>query len=459
MEEIRFDILQLKAEYRERQFRSLRELSQAGLTVDAGQYRQVYSDTCPSDVSLDEIYTRFNLDRPEDFKGWSLSVGDIILLHQRDGSHAYFVDSIGFEEIPGFAMRHDLEASLAQETLKRPEAMIITLRGASREEQGFAYTQEDAILAASGAIGHLRAEMGQDGADFHADWTGHAASGLPDGFNAYLDTLISALRTNPAFDKPLANRDSLSRYCYGHRSGKIPDEDNSYAFRVDGGGYSTILRLTPDCGEYNVYAYCYQREKLDKILSEIQRTRTRAYTPVYRRTAAYARESGELEAWRASHRENIACRDAIDKAIAKHFDGAHLDRQALSTVFDAYGAERVYYVLANSVITKEYDGRFSRDNRAWAQAENVAVERTEFGYTRNDEFACRSHPAVLDGYIQMARRETETPAIEKSAIIPYPSGQSGRQSIRSLLREKQAQTRADSAPQKHPSRTPKRESL
>lgn len=80
-------------------------MSQAGLTVDAEQYRQVYSDTCPSDVSLDEIYTRFNLDRPEDFKGWSLSVGDIILLHQRDGSHAYFVDSIGFEEIPGFAMR------------------------------------------------------------------------------------------------------------------------------------------------------------------------------------------------------------------------------------------------------------------------------------------------------------------------------------------------------------------
>ena len=102
MEEIRFDILQLKAEYRKRQFRSLRELSQAGLTVDAGQYRKVYSDTCPSDVALDEIYTRFNLDRPEDFKGWSLSVGDIILLHQRDGSHAYFVDSIGFEEIPGF---------------------------------------------------------------------------------------------------------------------------------------------------------------------------------------------------------------------------------------------------------------------------------------------------------------------------------------------------------------------
>ena len=114
------------------------------------------------------------------------------------------------------------------------------------KRQGFAYTQEDAILAASGAIGHLRAEMGQDGEGFHADWTGHAASGLPDGFNVYLDTLISALRTNPAFDKPLANRDSLSRYCYGHRSGKIPDEDNSYAFRVDGGEYSTIQMCIRD---------------------------------------------------------------------------------------------------------------------------------------------------------------------------------------------------------------------
>ena len=267
-------------------------------------------------------------------------------------------------------------------------------------------------------------------------------------------------------------------YMLQDRGGKIPDEDNSYAFRVDGGGYSVLLRLTPNRGEHNVYAYCYSREALDRTLAEMQDARAQAYVPVYRHSAAYAREAGELEAWRASHKENVACREAIDKAIAKHFDGAHLDRQALSTVFDAYGAERVAWVLANSVITKEYDGRFSRGNRAWAQAENIPIDWTKPGYVHNDEFASRSHPAVLDGYIQMARREMETPAIEKSAMIAYPAEnrqrwnlreggartgaekteQPGRPSMRSLLREKQAQTRADGAPQEQPSRTPKRES-
>ena len=258
----------------------------------------------------------------------------------------------------------------------------------------------------------------------------------------------------------------------------LTDEDNSYAFRVDGGGYSVLLRLTPNRGEHNVYAYCYSREALDRTLAEMQDARAQAYAPVYRHSAAHAREAGELEAWRASHKENVACREAIDGAIAKYFDGAHLDSRAASEVLDAYGAERVAWVLANSVITKEYDGRFSRGNRAWAQAENIPIDWTKPGYVHNDEFASRSHPAVLDGYIQMARREMETPAVEKSATIAYPvenrqrrnlreSGartgaekteQPGRPSMRSLLREKQAQTRADGAPQKQPSRTPKRES-
>ena len=239
-----------------------------------------------------------------------------------------------------------------------------------------------------------------------------------------------------------------------------------------------LLRLTPNRGEHNVYAYCYRREALDRTLAEMQDARAKAYVPVYRHSAAYAREAGELEAWRASHKENVACREAIDGAIAKYFDSAHLDSRAASEVLDAYGAERVSWVLANSVITKEYDGRFSRGNRAWAQAENIAIDWTKPGYVHNDEFASRSHPAVLDGYIQMARREMETPAIEKSATIAYPAEnrqrrnlreggartgaekteQPGRPSMCSLLREKQAQTRADGATQKQPSRTPKRES-
>ena len=85
MEEIRYEILQLKEEFNDRRFIGLRELSQTGLSVSAEQYHRAYSGTCPPDVPLDDIYARFNHDRPDDYHGWSLSVGDIILLHRTDG--------------------------------------------------------------------------------------------------------------------------------------------------------------------------------------------------------------------------------------------------------------------------------------------------------------------------------------------------------------------------------------
>ena len=48
---------------------------------------------------------------------------------------------------------------------------------------------------------------------------------------------------------------------------------------------------------------------------------------VYRNTAAYAKENGEIQKWRDSKAENIACRNAVDKAVAENFDGAHLKRR------------------------------------------------------------------------------------------------------------------------------------
>ena len=45
---------------------------------------------------------------------------------------------------------------------------------------------------------------------------------------------------------------------------------------------------------------------------------------IYRNSAAYAKENGEIQKWRDSKAENIACRDAVDRAVAENFDGAHL---------------------------------------------------------------------------------------------------------------------------------------
>ncbi|MGN0774811.1 MAG: DUF3849 domain-containing protein [Candidatus Ventricola sp.] len=89
-------------------------------------------------------------------------------------------------------------------------------------------------------------------------------------------------------------------------------------------------------------------------------------TEIYRQTAEYAREHGELDAYRASMQENRACKEAIEEAISKNFDGWHLAKGIAQPIMERFGTERVMLVLANTVQVKDWDGRFSRSNREWA---------------------------------------------------------------------------------------------
>ena len=61
---------------------------------------------------------------------------------------------------------------------------------------------------------------------------------------------------------------------------------------------------------------------------------------IYRNTAAYAKENGEIQKWRDSKTENIACRDAVDRAVAENFDGAHLKTEAILDTRDSGVWER-----------------------------------------------------------------------------------------------------------------------
>ena len=124
--------------------------------------------------------------------------------------------------------------------------------------------------------------------------------------------------------------------------------------------------------------------------------------PVYRQTGMYAREHGELEQFRQSSVANIACRAAIEKAIAENFDGMRLRADAAEPVLSEFGAERVMFVLANTVQHKDWDGRFSRENKAWAAAFPIEPD-VVMGMDRRVQFIVNSHPAVLDGFIRMAR--------------------------------------------------------
>ena len=135
-------------------------------------------------------------------------------------------------------------------------------------------------------------------------------------------------------------------------------------------------------------------------LLEAQREATRSI-PLYQQSGTYARDHGELEAFRASRRANVACRNAIEATIREGFDGMHLNAD-VKDVLAEFGQERVAYVLAATVQAKGHDLRFSHNNRQWAQTIPMFEPKD-----RQYEYVVDSHSAVLDIFINKARREME----------------------------------------------------
>lgn len=86
------------------QFSSIKELDRMGIRPNSKHYSFVYSAKIPKydnkTAFLERIYAKFNMEKP--FTGHSLSVSDIILLHENGEIGCYFVDSIGFAELPDF---------------------------------------------------------------------------------------------------------------------------------------------------------------------------------------------------------------------------------------------------------------------------------------------------------------------------------------------------------------------
>jgi len=99
-----FLIYQLKssAETRDLRFESLERLKSAELSVKRDNYIHMYTGTLEPDMTLGDIYQRFNIDRPEDFVGHSLSMSDVVVLRSGGQWAAHYVDRYGFPEVPEF---------------------------------------------------------------------------------------------------------------------------------------------------------------------------------------------------------------------------------------------------------------------------------------------------------------------------------------------------------------------
>jgi|GEM_PF-4019899 len=98
-----FSIYQLKdiPETRDYRFESLKRLPN-NFRIAKENYDFVYAAELHKDESLEQIYERFNINHPADFKGHSLSVSDVVILSRGGKETAYYVDNIGFSEVPEF---------------------------------------------------------------------------------------------------------------------------------------------------------------------------------------------------------------------------------------------------------------------------------------------------------------------------------------------------------------------
>ncbi len=294
----KYGIYQLKdiPEMRQFQFSGTESLKRRGIIKDnldaikLENYNLVYVGDLSElqrrtqSATLEAVYEKFNIDHPADYKGHSLSVSDIVVLHEDGKNSAHFVDSFGFTGIPDF-MRE--------------------LEGVEEREKG---------------------------------------------------------ETEP----------------------EAPQEE------------------VQDTSGHDVQK------------SEAEKAEQKSYPDFYGHTLVYAMEHGEVDKYMDSRKFDRECKEAVEGTIRQNFDGMHLKHDIVKPLAEQYGSDRIAFVLANTLQQESWDGRFSRDNKAWA-AEFYIPENLVHGIDVNRELIVSSHPAVLDGFIDMFRREVLEKEKEMSA--------------------------------------------
>lgn len=129
----------------------------------------------------------------------------------------------------------------------------------------------------------------------------------------------------------------------------------------------------------------------------------RKYPSVYLHSAGYAAEYLETEYYLRSQRLNIQCCDAINEAINKHYQNNRLNETSVQEVIEQFGYERTMMILANTVIQKDWDGRFSHENREWAHT--IPFPCDMLGDRGRKFMVDKAHPGLVDLFITQVRRE------------------------------------------------------
>ena len=154
----------------------------------------------------------------------------------------------------------------------------------------------------------------------------------------------------------------------------LRDDENSIydivsgTFLVVGLGEEDFCSLTPE--QIEKYSEHFAEPEMFFMLDgEIQAIpyNDPSKFPLYEKPFAEARDSDEISAYRLSSRADNMCKTAIEAAINDNYSDCRLDPEGAKKVVENFGIDRVKKILALTCIVKDYDGRISPENKAWAK--------------------------------------------------------------------------------------------
>lgn len=464
--EKQFGIYQITARDPEHDYRfmNLDFVKRHGMEVNCADYELVYTAPLTENDTLEAIYERFNIQRPADFTGHSLSVSDVVVLNDGKSIKACYVDSIGFAELPDFFKERKMD--LKKETILDEQLQEIEifdkpglfsnsrlrdedvpdglyrydLRGSDYDpgqpilvEKTVSVNHAASVLMAEeldlGAGGRL--ELGEEGLNFTGglltvrefmEEQEHKKDGLIHGDSDQI-AVEGHVGTWYAIDEMEVGGEKfflLEHEEYGdeaacvavNEQGKLVAEDLWNGFDED---FQDAVKEY--FAEKNPTS---QKEELVVPVEEESRTDD-SDVPVYYESFGYAAENGEVDLYRISRQLNEECRNAIEEAIADNFDGMNLADDATKSVVEQFGMERMGYILAYTLNYNNHDGRYSHSNKEWA---DTTCKGERGSNIRTDWIVC-SHPAVLNGFVDMYRkelaaeqqREPEKPFVQQFYVV------------------------------------------
>ena len=143
-------------------------------------------------------------------------------------------------------------------------------------------------------------------------------------------------------------------------------------------------------------------DKADELVSINQ---SQADVQVYPYSAEVAEREGDLDWYRQSTKLNVACKEAIENAISRHYRNNTLNSVAVQNVVTQFGWPRTAFVLTNTVRNKDWDARISHDNKDWAKRIPIYPDVNTFGEDKRLRYVVDSHAGLTDLFITALRRE------------------------------------------------------